>query len=78
MVSFFSGILILAIQSYVENCDFMKKQKIVRIESVDREVHFVFEECKAEPCLSAKGYSEVEARKETKQEAAKPLCLLRQ
>jgi hypothetical protein len=56
----------------------MKKQKIVRIESVDREVHFVFEECKAEPCLSAKGYSEVEARKETKQEAAKPLCLLRQ
>ena len=56
----------------------MAKTKIMRIESKNGESHFIIQECDFQPALNKYGYSEIDAKKATKKEAAKPLLLTRE
>ena len=55
----------------------MKKSKILKLESIEGEKHFIVQECNLEPSSNRKKYSQIEAKKATKKEASKPLLISR-
>ncbi len=56
----------------------LPKSRIVRVQSLNGEVHFVFAELALDEIAeNAVGLDEVEIRRITKKEASKPLLLLR-
>ena len=56
---------------------FMRKASIFRLKHIDGESHFVLQNHN-EPSSKGKKYSEIEAIKASKQEAVKPLLLIRE
>ena len=56
----------------------MAKTKIIRLESENGENHFIIQECDFQPTSIRDGFSEIEAMKAAKKEAAKPLLLTRE
>jgi hypothetical protein len=59
-----------------EEAKFLKKNKFVKFESLDGEIHF--QECKADFCMNAQGYNEEEAIEFARNEARKTLLLQRE
>jgi len=56
-----------------------RKLRIVKLNSLNGEVHFIVEEsCAPKFPLNSKKYIEIEAIKVTKKEASKPFLLLRE
>jgi len=56
----------------------MSKSSIFRLKCIDGDNHFVCQNSDVEPSSNGKDYSEIEAIKASREEALKPLLLLRE